>query len=65
MLVCSTSYVPKKLIRNLEAQYEAINTEKLDTAQTYYIHVLGAGYDLDKNLQATSQLDLQTLGRLT
>jgi uncharacterized SAM-binding protein YcdF (DUF218 family) len=42
-----------------------LNIESLDTSQNYYIHVLGAGYDLDKNLQATSQLDLKTLGRLT
>ena len=50
---------------NLEDQYEVIDLEKLDTSKPYYIHVLGAGYDLDKRLQATSQLDLKTLGRLT
>ena len=64
-LVCTTSYVPKRLIMNLEDQYEVIDLEKLDTSKPYYIHVLGAGYDLDKRLQATSQLDLKTLGRLT
>ncbi|MFD1316110.1 YdcF family protein [Namhaeicola litoreus] len=32
--------------------------------QAYCIHVLGAGYDLDTTLPATSQLDLKTLGRL-
>ena len=64
-LVCTTSYIPKRLIMNLEDQYEVIDLEKLDTSKPYYIHVLGAGYDLDKRLQATSQLDLKTLGRLT
>ena len=57
--------MPKRLIMNLEDQYEVIELEKLDTSKPYYIHVLGAGYDLDKRLQATSQLDLKTLGRLT
>ena len=64
-LVCTTGYVPKRLIMNLEDQYEVIDLEKLDTSKQYFIHVLGAGYDLDKRLQATSQLDLKTLGRLT
>jgi uncharacterized SAM-binding protein YcdF (DUF218 family) len=64
-LVCTTSYIPKRLTMNLEDQYEVIELEKLDTSKPYYIHVLGAGYDLDKRLQATSQLDLNTLGRLT
>ena len=64
-LVCTTSYVPKRLIMNLEDQNEVIDLEKMDTSKPYYIHVLGAGYDLDKRLQAISQLDLKTLGRLT
>ena len=63
-LLCSTSYMPEKLVENLEANYKTINYKQLDTAKMYGIHVLGAGYTPDPNLSATAQLDLRTLGRL-
>lgn len=63
-LICSTSFIPRILIEKLESTYSALDIKKIDTAQNYYIHVLGAGYDPDPTLPATAQLDLKTLGRL-
>jgi uncharacterized SAM-binding protein YcdF (DUF218 family) len=64
-LLCSTNYIPKKLIRTIEEKYAVLNIQNLDTTKHYYIHVLGAGYSLDANLPAVSQLDTKTLARLT
>lgn len=63
-LVCSTSYVPKKLINSIEKKYSPIKPQKLDTTKTYYIHVLGAGTSLDTKLPATMNLSATTLTRL-
>ncbi|WP_338647703.1 YdcF family protein [Flavobacterium sp. KS-LB2] len=63
-LVCSTSYVPKKLIYAIEKTYSPIEPQKLDTTKFYYIHVLGAGTSLDTKLPATMNLSTTTLTRL-
>ena len=42
-LICSTSYVPRKLIASLERHYSPIQLQDLDRTKNYYIHVLGAG----------------------
>jgi len=63
-LVCSTRYVPKKLINSIEKKYSPIEPQKLDTTKTYYIHVLGAGTSLDTKLPATMNLSATTLTRL-
>ena len=63
-LVSSTSYIPKKLVGNLESQYTVLEPNSLDSTKNYYIHVLGAGYTLDSRLPTTAQLDTKTLGRL-
>jgi len=63
-LVCSTSYIPKKLINAIEKTYSPIEPQKLDTTKTYYIHVLGAGTSIDSRLPATMNLSATTLTRL-
>jgi uncharacterized SAM-binding protein YcdF (DUF218 family) len=64
-LVCATSYIPEKLIYNKESTFKVFSSTSIDSTQTYYIHVLGAGYSLDSNLHATQKLGLSSLGRLT
>lgn len=63
-LVCSTSYIPKKLVTSLESTYDLMNTNSLDTTKHYFIHVLGAGYSLDERLPAVSKMESKSLVRL-
>lgn len=62
--ICSTSYLPKYLVKNHENKINIFNVNDIDTTKTFYIHVLGAGYSLDKRLSATQQLSDITLSRL-
>lgn len=64
LLVCFTSYLPKKLVNSIEKKYKPINLHQLDNSKTYYIHVLGAGSSLDSRLPATMNLSPTTLIRL-
>lgn len=63
-LICSTSYIPKKLINAIEKTYSPLEPQKLDTTKTYFIHVLGAGTEIDSRLPATMNLSATTLARL-
>ena len=63
-LAVSTKILPAKLVANYEAETPVLNPDILDKNETYYIHVLGAGYSLDKRLPATSQLSIYELARL-
>lgn len=63
-LASSTKILPATLIANYEGKTPIFNTNSLDKSQIYYLHVLGAGYSLDPNLPATSQLSTTTLARL-
>ena len=64
LLVCSTSYIPKKLIYSIENTYAPIDLKQLNEAETYYIHVLGAGASLDYRLPSSMNLNSETLSRL-
>lgn len=64
LLMCSTSYLPKKLVNSIEKNYAPISLYQLDTSKTYYIHVLGAGSSNDSRLPATMNLNATTLIRL-
>ncbi len=64
LLICSTSYFPKKLIHSIEKAYQPIEVSQLDKAETYYIHVLGAGTSLDESLPASMNLHSTTFIRL-
>lgn len=63
-LMCATSYLPKYLVKKHENKNSIINPNLIDTSKTYYLHVLGAGYSLEKRLSATKQLSDVTLTRL-
>lgn len=63
-LVCSTSYVPKKLIASIEKGYDPIDLHLIDDSETYYILVLGAGASMDARLPASMNLNQETLIRL-
>ena len=60
----STHFIPAYLISKYEAKTPICNPLHLNLNETYYLHVLGAGYSLDPNLPATSQLSTTTLARL-
>lgn len=62
--MCTTSYLPKCLVKKHENKNSIINPNLIDTNKTYYLHVLGAGYSLEKRLSATKQLSDVTLTRL-
>lgn len=63
-LVCSTSYLPKKLISSIENNFAPIELNQFDKAQKYYILVLGAGASIDNRLPASMNLNTTTLTRL-
>lgn len=63
-LTVSTKLLPKYLIAKYEAKTPICNPTILNKNETYYLHVLGAGYSLDSRLPATSQLNTTTLARL-
>jgi len=43
--MCTTSYFPKLLVANIEKEYSVLDPRALDQNETYFIHVLGGGYD--------------------
>lgn len=63
-LVCSTSYVPKKLISSIENNFSPIELNQFDTSKKYYILVLGAGASNDNRLPASMNINTTTLTRL-
>jgi uncharacterized SAM-binding protein YcdF (DUF218 family) len=63
-LAASTNLIPSQLVINYEAKTSICNPYTLNKNETYYLHVLGAGYSLDPRLPATSQLSATTLTRL-
>ncbi len=63
-IVSTTNVLPKYLVNHYESQVAICHPKLLDTIPTYYIHVLGAGYSLDKKLPVTSQLEPTNLTRL-
>jgi len=63
-LLCSTRYLPLKLIASIENTYTPIEMEKLSHSKYYYIYVLGAGCSVDQSLPATMNLSTITLTRL-
>lgn len=63
-LICSTSYIPKKLISSIESAYNPIQLDLIDQSQPYYIHVLGSGATVDPRLPASMNLGQETLVRL-
>jgi uncharacterized SAM-binding protein YcdF (DUF218 family) len=62
LAIASTHLFPAMLM----AGYEAKQPQHLpgDESAALYIHVFGAGYNLDEGIAPTKQLDLSTLGRL-
>jgi len=64
LLICTTSYVPKLLVTTIEKHYSVLNPQALDQNETYFIHVLGAGYNLNPDLPALTQLESTSLSRL-
>jgi uncharacterized SAM-binding protein YcdF (DUF218 family) len=64
LLICTTSYFPKKLIHTIEKAYQPIDLLQLEKTEKYYIHVLGSGTSLDENLPASINLNSTTLTRL-
>jgi uncharacterized SAM-binding protein YcdF (DUF218 family) len=63
-LLSSTQIFPAYLVAKEEAKTPVCNPLLLQQNETYYLHVLGAGYNLDSSLPATSQLNTITLARL-
>ncbi len=63
-LVCSTTLIPKYLVKKYENNNFLKNLKFVDENNTYYLHVLGAGCSLDRRLTATQQLSDITLLRL-
>lgn len=63
-LIISTNLIPAKLVGDYEAKSPVLDPNTLDKDETYYLHVLGAGYSLDPSLPATSQLSVNALARL-
>jgi len=64
-LLVSTSYLPQFLARNLEQQFSPLQPISLKNKfGKKYIHLLGAGYGLDKRLPPTAQLATVSQGRL-
>ena len=65
LLICITSYVPKLIVTTIEKHYSVLDPQALDQDKTYFIHVLGAGYNLNPDLPALTQLGSTSLSRLS
>jgi len=52
------------LVTNIENHYSVLDPKALDQNKTYFIHVLGAGYNLNSDLPALTQLGFTSLSRL-
>jgi uncharacterized SAM-binding protein YcdF (DUF218 family) len=64
LLVRTTSYVPKLIVTTIEKHYSVLDPQTLDQNKTYFIHVLGAGYNLNPDLPALTQPESSSLSRL-
>ena len=64
IVLASTSYLPKRLVRSIERQNEALRVSDLNSKNRYFIFVLAAGYEHDEKLPALGQLNQVSLGRL-
>lgn len=64
LLAISTSYIPKKLIFNMEKAYKPMVLNQLTRTTPYYIYVLGSGASKDSKLPAAMNLNTMTLTRL-
>ncbi|PHN01479.1 YdcF family protein [Flavilitoribacter nigricans] len=64
LALVSTPFLPKVLVKSLEWQYEPLHVERMDTASTVHILVLGGGHTADQRLPATDQLSESALKRL-
>jgi uncharacterized SAM-binding protein YcdF (DUF218 family) len=62
--ITTTPILPRAINVYLEGQYPPVALEKLDTAKTYHIIVLGGGMGYDDRLPATSLLETVMLARL-
>lgn len=62
--ITATPILPRAVNKYLEGQYPPVAFEKLDTAKTYHIIVLGGGMGYDDRLPATSLLEPLMLARL-
>ena len=63
-ILAATSYLPKRLVRSIERQNEALRVSDLNSKNRYFIFVLAAGYEHDEKLPALGQLNQVSLGRL-
>lgn len=64
ILVGSTSYVPKRLIKTIEDAYRPINLSELNKDQSFYILVLGSGSTSDAHLPPNMNMTSTALVRL-
>lgn len=58
-LLCSTNYMPKRLIASIEKAYDPIALDVLDSSKTYYIHVLSSGVFDTPRLPASLSLSTE------
>ncbi len=65
LLLFTTPFLPRFLVKQLEDQYPVLDPVTLKNKPgKIYIHLLGSGYGLDKKLPATAQLATVAQGRL-
>lgn len=62
-LIVSTGYVPKVLVRSVEANFQQLNAKNFKPNETYTILILGSGYTQNDHLSYTSQLNENSLSR--
>jgi uncharacterized SAM-binding protein YcdF (DUF218 family) len=62
-LIVSTGLVPKILVKNVEANFQQLNSNTINKKETYTILVLGSGYTQNNRLSYTSQLNENSLSR--
>jgi uncharacterized SAM-binding protein YcdF (DUF218 family) len=64
-ILCSTSYLPRFLAKQLESKYTPLDDASIKKAHgKIYIHLLGSGYGADARLPATAQLGTTAQVRL-
>jgi uncharacterized SAM-binding protein YcdF (DUF218 family) len=66
MAMISLPFVPALLVKSLENRFPPLlEISQVQTKDTVYILILGAGYKANKNLPPNDQLSLNALGRLS